>query len=153
MSERDVNLNTIQQKIETLPGIVFDAGLAAAVWGLGIVQLAGNHHPFDQERGGGPAGPLRGGPPGPHTADFWTYALLTGAAAFLVLSRKHPLLSLAAVTALAAVYLGRGESTFSTQFVYLVAIYSAVADSSLPRLAAVLTAAGAAAVLGVAILI
>src|SRR5438552_13863218 len=102
MSERHVNLNTIQQKIEALPGLVFDAGLAAAVWGLGIVQLAGNHHPFDQGRGGGPGGPPPGGHLGPHPADFWTYALLTGAAAFLVLRRKHPLLSLAAVTALAA---------------------------------------------------
>src|SRR2546425_10588969 len=127
----------IQQRIERLPAVVFDAGLAAAVWGLGVVQLASNHHPFDQGRGFGAGGPP-GRPPGFHPADFWTYALLTSAAAFLVLRRKHPLPCLAAVTALAAVYLGRGESPFTVQFIYLVAIFRAVADSSLPRFAAVL---------------
>src|SRR5438105_15779272 len=102
-----MKLNRIQQNIERLPGIVFDAGLAAAVWGLGVVQLAGNHHPFDQDRGPGAGGPPPGHA-GPHPADFWTYALLTGAAAFLVLRRRHPLLSLAAVTALSSVDLCRG---------------------------------------------
>ncbi len=135
-----------------------DAGIALALGLLGVAQLIGNQRPFEgphnrppspEPFGRGPE-PSRAFPPSP---DVLTYGLLGLCAGSLVLRRRNPLISLGLVTAFAAAYLIHGGSTFSVQLIALFAMYSAVADTDLPRLVSVLVAGGAAVVLGVALLL
>jgi signal transduction histidine kinase len=138
-----------------LPAIALDAGLALVLGGLGMAQLLGEHHPGpgpgdggDGPGFGGPGGgPFsRGGPfeQGPGTL---TYVLLALCAASLLPRSRWPWASLAGVSVFGAAFLYQGENPFSILLIVLVAIYSAVAASTLPRVQSLFLAVGAAAVL------
>lgn len=153
------SMNWLRGQTGRIPPLLFDAGLALALGLLGAAQLAGNRRPFeDGDRffrgpGGGGAG---GGvePPtnafdfGPETND---YVFLGVAAGFLAIRRINPLLALFGVTAFAFLYLREDNPLFSVQLIVLVAMYTAVADSTLPRLGAIAVSLLSAAVLAVAI--
>jgi signal transduction histidine kinase len=143
-----------------VPPLLFDAGLALALGLIGAAQLAGNRRPFEGDRffRGGPGGgpfPGNGGGPGNlangfdfsvHTID---YVLLGACAACLTFRRLNPVLALIGVTVFAYFYLAEDAPFFSVQLIVLVAIYSAVADSSLPRIGAVALSLVCAGVLAV----
>ncbi len=146
----------------SLPPLLFDAGLALFLGVVGAAQLVSQRVPFETREhrppgvrpelppnGSGPVENASGGfaPP----ADTMAYGLLGLCAASLLLRTKQPLLSLAGVTAFGAAYLERGQPVFAVQLIVLVAVYSAVADSTLPRGVPILLSLLSGAVLGGAI--
>jgi signal transduction histidine kinase len=139
-----------------------DVTLAVLLGAVGIWQLAGQRDPFGEKRprpsgyeGGGPSGggsgPFPGGGGGPPEPDTLTYLLFGLCAASLAVRSRFPLLTLAGVTAFGAAYLETGQPVFPVLIIVLVAIYSAVADSSLPRFVPILLSLGSGAILGAAI--
>ncbi len=84
-------------------------------------------------------------------ADALTYILVGLCAGSLVFRSRWPLLSLAGVTAFGAAYLSTGQPVFVVQLIVLVAVYSAVADSDLPRSSAILVSLLSGLVLGAAV--
>jgi signal transduction histidine kinase len=156
-------MDRLRSQAGRVPPLLFDAGLALALGLIGAAQLAANRRPFEGERffrGGYPGGPGPGtGNPNPngfptnfdfgvHTID---YVLLGLCAACLTVRRLNPVASLLGVTVFAYFYLAESAPVFSVQLIVLVAIYSAVADSSLPRVWAVALSLACACVLAVGI--
>lgn len=144
-----------------VPPLLFDAGLALALGLIGAAQLAGNRRPFEGERffrGSFPGGGERpipsfngdGGLPGLNFgASTLDYVLLGLCAACLTVRRINPVLTLMGVTIFAFFYLREDAPFFSVQLIVLVAMYTAVADSSLPRVGAVALSLVCAAILAV----
>jgi signal transduction histidine kinase len=148
-----VNGSWLRNQAANLPPLLIDGALALALGGVGATQLARGHGPFGDE-GRRPPGPGFGGAgrgPAPGGADFLDYLLLGLCAASLVLRRRFPLLSLAGVTAFGAAFLVRGQPVFSVQLIVLVAIYTAIADSTLSRAPALGVAIASAGLLGLAV--
>lgn len=153
-------MHWLRGQTNRIPPLLFDAGLALALGLVGAAQLWSNQRPFEGPRPGfgGSTSPVQnfdpsrfrnpGGFQSPETLD---YVLLGGAAAFLVIRRINPILSLIGVTGFAFFYLREGGPLFSVQLIVLVAMYTAVADSTLPRLAAIGLSVVSAMVLAVAI--
>lgn len=149
-------MDWLRNQATRVPPLLFDAGLALALGLIGAAQIAGNRRPFEATRAfrefPANGGPLPGAPPtfnaGPETID---YVLLGLCAACLTFRRVNPVLTLVGVTTFAFFYLKEGAPLFSVQLILLVAIYTAVADSSLPRLGAVALSLVAAAVLAIGI--
>jgi len=132
-----------------VPPLLVDASIAALLWGVGAAQLLAeqNRRRPGPGPGEGPGGP-EGGPAGP---DTYSYILLGLCAAFLVLRRRNPVISVAGVAMLGAAFLVRSEPVFPVQLIVLVAIYTLVADSDLSRLSTIAISLAAAAVLGIAL--
>lgn len=151
-------MHWLRGQTNRIPPLLFDAGLALALGLIGAAQLWSDQRPFEGPRpnfGGGspvqnidPSRFRNAGFQSPETLDF---VLLGGAAAFLVIRRINPILSLLGVTAFAFFYLREGGPLFSVQLIVLVAMYTAVADSTLPRVAAIGLSVVSALVLAVAI--
>jgi signal transduction histidine kinase len=143
----------------SIPPLLVDVALALLLGTVGAAQLWSKHSPFDPDRdrerfegpgrilgeGGGAAGVAPGGP------DTLTYALLGLCAGSLVFRSRWPLLTLAGVTAFGAAYLESGQPVFVVQLIVLVAVYSAVADSGLPRGLAILVSLACGGVLAAAV--
>ncbi len=155
-------VNNVRLRAVSLPPLLFDAGLALFLGAVGAAQLVSQRVPFETREhrppgvrpepppsGTGPVENAAGGfaPP----ADTMAYGLLGLCAASLLLRTKQPLLSLAGVTAFGAAYLERGQPVFAVQLIVLVAVYSAVADSTLPRGVPILLSLLSGAILGGAI--
>lgn len=159
-----------------IPPLLQDAALALVLGLVGAAQLISDSHIFrgpprhslpggglgptlgpgrvgGPGAGGNPAGPGGPRPIGPVHADFLTYLLLGLCAASLIIRRRYPLLSLAGVTFFGAAFLLRDQPAFTIQLIVLVAIYGAVADSSLTRSGAVGIALLSAGVLAVALVL
>jgi signal transduction histidine kinase len=141
----------------SVPPLLFDAALALLLGVVGAAQLVSQRRPFEEraprlpvggERFPEPNGGAAGGLQPPPVADTLAYVLLGLSAASLVLRSRQPLLSLAGVTLFGAVYLERGQPVFAVQLIVLVAVYSAVADSALPRGVSILVSLVSGAILG-----
>jgi signal transduction histidine kinase len=154
-----LRMDWLRGQTTRVPPLLFDAGLALALGLIGAAQLANNTRPFEGDRffrngfGRGPfpgPGPNGGAIPGfdsgVHTID---YVLLGLCAACLTVRRLNPVLALIGVTVFAYFYLAEDAPFFSVQLIVLVAIYSAVADSSLPRVGAVALSLACAGVLAI----
>ena len=143
-----------------VPTVLVDVTLAGILGLVGAAQLDRNT-PFDQldRRPRNPFGPGAGNPgngglnaaSGLGGPDTLTYVLLGLCAASLIVRSRLPLLSLAGVTLFGAAYLETGQPVFAVQLIVLVAVYSAVADSGLPRGLAVLVSLASGLVLAAAI--
>jgi signal transduction histidine kinase len=140
----------------SIPPLLVDVALAVILGTVGAAQLWSKHSPFDPGREHrtfpGPGGGGGGGPAFPDGADALTYVLVALCAGSLVFRSRWPLLSLAGVTAFGAAYLESGQPVFVVQLIVLVAVYSAVADSDLPRGSSILVSLLCGAVLGAALL-
>ena len=158
-------VHNVRLRAVGLPPLLFDAGLALFLGAVGAAQLVSQRVPFETREhrppdfrepppigGGGGGGPVENGAGGfAPPADAMAYGLLGLCAASLLLRTKQPLLSLAGVTAFGAAYLERGQPVFAVQLIVLVAVYSAVADSTLPRGVPILLSLISGAILGGAI--
>jgi len=156
-------MDRLRFKAFGVPPFMVDVTLAVLLGAVGIWQLAGQRDPFGDRRprpgggfdsgGGGGPGPFPGGGgnPGPGAPDTLTYVLFGLCAASLAVRSRFPLLTLAGVTAFGAAYLETGQPVFPVLIIVLVAVYSAVADSALPRLVPILLSLASGAILGAAI--
>ncbi len=151
----DTAVNWLRFRVLGLPSLMVDVALATLLGLVGAAQVWSQRAPFEPAGRRPPrvfVGPNGSGggfrPPdvvaGP---DAWTYALLGLCAGSLVLRSRFPLLSLAGVTAFGAAYLSTGQPVFAVQLIVLVAVYSAVADSGLPRSVSILVSVASGAVL------
>ena len=146
----------------SIPPLMVDVALAIFLGTVGAAQLWSRRSPFDPGRarrfphpgeldggatGGGGVAPIVAAGP-----DALTYVLVALCAGSLVFRSRWPLLSLAGVTAFGAAYLESGQPVFVVQLIVLVAVYSAVADSDLPRGSAILVSLLSGAVLGRALI-
>lgn len=137
-----------------IPPLFVDVTLALLLGVVGAAQLWSKRAPFDFDRGRGgfPGGFGGQGPPGyAAPPDTMAYVLLGLCAASLVFRSRFPLLTMGGVTAFGAAYLTTGQPVFAVQLIVLLAVYSAVADSGLPRGLAALLSLACGAVLGAAI--
>lgn len=145
-------MNWLRFRAGSVPSLAVDVSLALGLGVVGAAQLWSQQTPFKGDRysdGGGRPGPGGGGDAGgggeaaggtapfPNDPDTLTYLLLGLCAGSLVFRSRWPLLTLAGVTAFGAAYLETGQPVFVVQLIVLVAVYSAVADSGLPRATAI----------------
>jgi signal transduction histidine kinase len=150
-------MKALRLRTLSVPPLLFDAVLAAILGGVGAAQLLSRRNLFDNRIERPPfSGNFNfpgGGTPPPRLPepDLFTYGLLGFCAGSLVVRSRYPLLSLAGVTLFGAAYLLQSQPVFAVQLIVLVAVYSAVADSTFPRTAAVLISLLVGAVLGAAI--
>jgi signal transduction histidine kinase len=139
-------MDWLRMRTLSVPPLLIDASIAAILWGVGAAQLLAEDSRYKPPPGR-PFGP-QSGPEGP---DIYSYLLLGFCAGFLALRRVNPVLALAGVVGFGAAFLVRSEPVFPVQLIVLVAIYTMVADSDMPRLSSIGVSVAAAAVLGVAL--
>jgi signal transduction histidine kinase len=147
-------LQRLRNAWESIPALVLDAGLALVLGLLGAAQLMG-HGPGRGPESGERPEPGGGGfprPPGDQGPDTLTYLLVAGCAASLLPRSRYPWLSFAGVLAFGSMYLERGQNPFAILLIVLLAVYTAVSRSTLPRLPSIGLAVAGIVLLALALL-